>query len=46
MSDLMHDTPTDHGPDTPVGRDELASAAEPEATQLRLHAEALAARLR
>ena len=24
MSNIMHDTPTDHGPDTPVGRDELA----------------------
>ena len=24
MSNVMHDTPTDHGPDTPVGRDELA----------------------
>jgi hypothetical protein len=24
MSDLMHDTPTDQGPDTSAGRDELA----------------------
>ncbi len=24
MSNIIHDTPTDHGPDTPVGGDELA----------------------
>jgi H+/Cl- antiporter ClcA len=24
MSNVIHDTPTDHGPDTPVGGDELA----------------------